>query len=428
MERPFQAYTGTDPYVFVSYAHKDSSFVYPEITYLKDQGFNIWYDEGIEPGSVWREEIAHALTECQVFLFFVTPESTRSSHCLKEVNFALGRDRQVLCVHLQPTHLPDALDLSLSDIQAIIRSDYGQVEYQEKLSTSLRSLLGQQESSASLEAELVQSIQFCQTPDQIGIAYSRIGEGSPIVRSLGWFTNLEMEWQYITSRKFWQQMASKHEIVRYDGRGIGVSDRKVEELSFETRLSDLETVIDATGHERVALLGMSEGGMTAMAFAAKYPDKVSHLILWGAALIGTREEDSEKWMALSKLIPAGWGSESDGFRQLFTSLFLPDGTADQNRFFNDMQKASATAEIVLKMLASVGRTDVRELAKRIKTPTLVMHRKGDLVIDQRRALEIAKTIPGARLMLLEGSNHWMWMQEADTAHIIRTISDFVEEN
>ena len=93
MERPFSAYSGDDPYVFVSYAHKDSSFVYPEITYLKDQGFNIWYDEGIEPGSVWREEIAHALTECQVFLFFITPESTRSSHCLKEVNFALGRDR-----------------------------------------------------------------------------------------------------------------------------------------------------------------------------------------------------------------------------------------------------------------------------------------------------------------------------------------------
>jgi pimeloyl-ACP methyl ester carboxylesterase len=426
MERPFQAYSGTDPYIFVSYAHKDSSFVYPEITYLKDQGFNIWYDEGIEPGSVWREEIAHALTECQVFLFFITPESTRSSHCLKEVNFALGRDRQVLCVHVQATHLPDALDLSLSDRQAIIRSDYGLGDYREKLSTSLRNLLGQQESS-SLEAELVQSIQFCQTPDQINIAYSRIGEGLPIVRSLGWFTNLEMEWQYITSRRFWQQMASEHEIVRYDGRGIGVSDREVEELSLETRLSDLETVINATGHKQVALLGMSEGGMTAMAFAAKYPDKVSHLILWGAALIGTREEDTEKWMALTKLIPSGWGSESDSFRQLFTGLFLPDGTADQNQFFNDMQKASATPDLALKMLASVGRTDVRELAKRIKTPTLVMHRKGDLVTDQRRALEIARTIPGARLMLLEGANHWMWMQEADTAHIIRTISDFVGE-
>ncbi|MCZ6887981.1 MAG: toll/interleukin-1 receptor domain-containing protein, partial [Gammaproteobacteria bacterium] len=141
MQRPFPAYQGDEPYVFVSYAHDDAPVVYPEISRLRDQGFNIWYDEGIEPGSSWRDEIALSLSQCSAWLFFVSPRSVVSANCEQELNFALSRERKMLCVHLEPTELPPGMELSLSTKQAIVRADYSQDAYEAKLQASLRAQL-----------------------------------------------------------------------------------------------------------------------------------------------------------------------------------------------------------------------------------------------------------------------------------------------
>jgi TolB-like protein/class 3 adenylate cyclase len=141
VERPFPAYSGDGPYIFVSYAHDDAALVYPEIARLKEYGFNVWYDEGIAPGFTWRDEVALALTQCKVFLYFITPRSVSSSNCLREVNFCLTRERKILSVHLEKTELPVGLELSLSNTQAIIRENYSEQAYQEKLSAGLKSLL-----------------------------------------------------------------------------------------------------------------------------------------------------------------------------------------------------------------------------------------------------------------------------------------------
>jgi len=141
VERPFAAYKGDEPYVFVSYSHDDAALVYPELERLKDAGFNVWYDEGINPGSTWRDEVALALTQCKVFLYFITPRSVASSNCLKEVNFSLSRERKILAVHLESTKLPIGLELSLSDMQAIVKADLGEVAYRTKMIDALRGLL-----------------------------------------------------------------------------------------------------------------------------------------------------------------------------------------------------------------------------------------------------------------------------------------------
>ena len=141
MDRPFPAYQGDDPYVFVSYAHDDAELVYPEIARLNTEGFNIWYDEGIGSGLTWRDEVALALTQCKVFLYFVTLRSVASDNCAQELNFSLSRERKILAVHLEETTLPMGIELSLSNKQAIIRSDHPEVAYQKKLSESLKSLL-----------------------------------------------------------------------------------------------------------------------------------------------------------------------------------------------------------------------------------------------------------------------------------------------
>ena len=99
MDRPFAAYSGDEPYVFVSYSHRDSSSVYPELVNLRDSGFNIWYDEGIEGGTEWRGEIADAISNASLFVYFVSPESVQSENCLKEVNFADKHKVRILAVH-----------------------------------------------------------------------------------------------------------------------------------------------------------------------------------------------------------------------------------------------------------------------------------------------------------------------------------------
>ncbi len=123
MDAPFPAYDGEDPYIFVSYAHEDVTEVYPDLAWLRDQGINIWYDEGISPSSEWREELGRAIRKSKLMVFFVSPESVHSLHCRREVNDALDLNLDCLVVYLQKTELPDGLRLSLSGLQAILKYD-----------------------------------------------------------------------------------------------------------------------------------------------------------------------------------------------------------------------------------------------------------------------------------------------------------------
>ena len=133
MQPPFTAYQGEEPYIFVSYAHEDSGVVYPEIQWLKDQGFNLWFDEGISPGHAWRTELGQAIEKCSLFLFFVTPTSVASAHCEREVNYAMDQNKPLLVVHLEATQLPTGLGMSLSSIQAVMRHELSDLDYRIKL-------------------------------------------------------------------------------------------------------------------------------------------------------------------------------------------------------------------------------------------------------------------------------------------------------
>ena len=143
MDRPFPAYNGDEPYVFVSYSHSNSSAVYPELVWLKERGFNIWYDEGIEAGTEWREELAKAIEESSLLVYFITPESVQSQNCRKEVNFAVDQDIPIIAIHLGKTDLPSGLNLTLSDRQAILKYELPKQEYQQKLQARIASYLDQ---------------------------------------------------------------------------------------------------------------------------------------------------------------------------------------------------------------------------------------------------------------------------------------------
>jgi TolB-like protein len=143
VDKPFPAYKGDEPYVFVSYSHRDSLIVFPEIIKIKAQGFNVWYDEGIEAGTEWREELANAIEGAKLVVYFVTGHSVQSENCRKEVNFAVDAGIPIVAIHLEAVELPSGLKLTLSDRQAILKNDMTDEKYQQKLHARIASYLDQ---------------------------------------------------------------------------------------------------------------------------------------------------------------------------------------------------------------------------------------------------------------------------------------------
>ena len=139
---PFEAYSGEEPYLFVSYSHQDAHLVYPEIIQLRDAGYNIWYDEGVAASNEWPEEIANAVLGCSVFLCFISPRATASINCRNEINLALNEKKPFLAIHLEDTELPPGLRLRMGDLQAILKSKIPAQRYLSKVTTTLDQLLG----------------------------------------------------------------------------------------------------------------------------------------------------------------------------------------------------------------------------------------------------------------------------------------------
>jgi len=142
MDQPFPAYRGDDVFVFVCYAHKDVVDIYPEISWLNAQGINIWYDEGISPGSEWSDELANTVKNASALLFFGTPNSVYSENCIDEISFALNNKTPVLSVYLQETSMPVGTQMRLDRHQAIMRYELSKPKYREKLLSGLYEHLG----------------------------------------------------------------------------------------------------------------------------------------------------------------------------------------------------------------------------------------------------------------------------------------------
>ena len=130
---PFKAYVGDEPYVFVSYAHKDAETVYPELMWLHEQGLHIWYDEGVSPGRSWREELAEAIRDCSLFLLFLSRNAIESPNCQNELDFAEQNGSTLLVVHLEEIALPPGLAFVLGRKQAIMKNRLTETHYRQKL-------------------------------------------------------------------------------------------------------------------------------------------------------------------------------------------------------------------------------------------------------------------------------------------------------
>ena len=281
------------------------------------------------------------------------------------------------------------------------------------------------------KSDLKQEVRYCSAPDGVRLAYAKVGSGPPIMRSAHWMGHLEYDWELPILRHSLLDLAKSFTLVRYDARGNGLSDWDVDEVSFDAWVGDMETVVDAAGLDRFPLLGYSQGCAVSIAYAAKHPDRVSHLILYGGFATGfnkrpnTTPADRERWAAMKTLMKLGWGSDDATFRQLFTSQMMPTATREQADAFNEIQRLSASPECAVRYLEAVGQFDVRDLLCQVRAPTLVMHVRNDARVPIDLGREIAAGIPNARFVALPGKNHVLLEQDPGVAQFSNELKSFV---
>ena len=261
-----------------------------------------------------------------------------------------------------------------------------------------------------------QEIRFCTSADGVRLACATTGDGPPLVVVSGWLSHLQFEWDDADVRAFWEGLARGRRLVRFDKRGTGLSDWDVPDMSFEARVRDLGHVADALGLDRFDLLGISEGGATAAAYAARYPERVKSLMLYGAYPRLPFPPDTVD--VFLHMVRTDWGIGSAAY-----TAFMVPGTPEQLAWFTELQRVSASGENAARTLAETVRVDVTPILKEITVPTLIAHRKNDSIHPFEFAREMASLIPGARLEPLEGDMYWPWW--GDRKALLNTLNAFL---
>lgn len=281
------------------------------------------------------------------------------------------------------------------------------------------------------KAKLKQDIRYCKAADGVRLAFARVGDGPPLLRTAHWLGHLEYDWELPIFRDLLLELASSFSLVRFDARGNGLSDWDVGNISLDHWVSDMGCVADAAGLERFPILALSQGCAVAIAFAIRHPERVSHLILYGGFAAGIYKNPDvtpvarEQFDAMKTLMRLGWGANAPTFRQLFTASMIPTATKEQTDAFNEAQRVSASAECAVRYLETVINFDVRDLLSQIKAPTLVMHVRDDRRVPIAAGREMAAAIPGARFVTLPGQNHILLEQDPGLPIFLDEIRGFL---
>ena len=275
-----------------------------------------------------------------------------------------------------------------------------------------------------------QQIRFCRAPDGVRIAYATTGHGPPLVKPANWLTHLDVDWNSAVWRHWLTELSREHTLIRYDERGCGLSDHDVADLSFDAWVNDLEAVVDAEGLERFPLLGLSQGCAVAVAYAARHPERVSGLVLHGGYAVGrhhrdpTPQQDIEADLFIN-LIRVGWGHDNPAFRQVFGTLFLPEGSVEQWQWFCDLAR-TVPVENALRIEQMRHAIDVREQAAALDVPTLVLHSREDAMTPFEGGRRLAALVPRARFVPLESKNHVLLESEPAWGVFLEEVRAFLD--
>lgn len=281
-----------------------------------------------------------------------------------------------------------------------------------------------------MEKRTGQRIRYLRTPDGVQLAWAEAGRGPVLIKAANWLTHLEYEWESPVWRHWIRFFCDHFRFVRYDERGCGMTDWNVGDLSFERWVEDLEAVAAAAAvREPFALLGISQGASVCIAYAARHPERVSRLVLYGGYPLGWArrgEPDGvREYRAITEMVRVGWGKDNPAFRQVFTSRFIPGATSEQMDWFNDLCGKTTSPEIAAQLLESRSHIDVTALLSEVRAPTLVVHARHDVVAPIAQGRLLASGIPGAQFVELDSKNHILLEQEPAWERFKQVVLDFV---
>jgi len=263
-------------------------------------------------------------------------------------------------------------------------------------------------------------IQYAKTADGVSIAFCTLGEGMPFVHMPRHpFSHIELEWQFPEMRRWYERLAQKRTLVRYDGRGSGLSDRNVADHSLDALVLDLGAVVDHLGLEAFALLGWVRAGPVAIAYAARHPERVSHLLLWCSSARTSDILQSPQAEGLFALMDKDWRL----FTETAAHVAMGWSEGEPARRFAAYMRESITQEELRAAYRSILEFDVTALLPQLKSPTLVLQRRQVAYPEVHIASGLASRIPNARLALLEGTSLGPYL--GDTESVLTAIDEFL---
>lgn len=275
-----------------------------------------------------------------------------------------------------------------------------------------------------------QQIRFCTSRDGTRIAYATSGEGPPLIWLGHWVRHLKLDWDSPVWRPWLSLLTRRHRLIRYDFRGFGLSDRDGVPFSPEKLFEDFEAVVAAAGLECFVFLGSAIGAAMAMTHAARHPERITHLAIYGGytrapIARATSPEQRALVEARYKVIEHGWPNETPGYGQFFTTLHMPDANAEQFRSFNELLRLTTSPANAIAFLRSFAPMDLRTVVPQIRCPTLVLHARQDGVIPFDEGRSVAGLIPGARFVPLESRNHILLDTEPAWQQFVEALDDFL---
>ncbi|MGW3413138.1 alpha/beta fold hydrolase [Streptomyces sp. NPDC000888] len=275
-------------------------------------------------------------------------------------------------------------------------------------------------------------IRFCRSTDSTRIAYAATGDGPPLVKTANWLTHLDLDRTTPMWAHWFDGLTRNRQLIRYDERGCGLSDWTMPSFTLDNLVDDLDSVVNAAGLDRFPLLGVSQGGAVAVAYAARHPERVSHLILTAAYARGRQiraASDAERDAANVDLniARAGWRSQDSSFLRFFASQFLADATPAEWDAFAAYQRQTTSPANGLRFLEEFVRIDVSGIAHQVTCPTLIIHSRDDARVPVAQALELAALIPDSRLVLLESRNHLFTADDPAWPAFLSHLDNFLSD-
>jgi pimeloyl-ACP methyl ester carboxylesterase/DNA-binding CsgD family transcriptional regulator len=273
-----------------------------------------------------------------------------------------------------------------------------------------------------------QTIRFVTADDGVKLAYAVSGSGPPLLKTANWLNHLEFDWESPVWGHWFSLFSRQNSLYRYDIRGSGLSDWTDEKLSFAQQVKDLELIADTAGLERFALLGISQGASVAIEYAARHPERVSHLVIHGGFSRGwaRRGPDSERaGRAWAELVRVGWGTKEAAYRRMFAELFIPQANEQQMAWFTELQRRSTKPEIAALIMEASGAIDVAHRLAEVRTPTLVMHPRHDAIVPFDQGRRIAAGIANARFVEFDSGNHLLLEDEPSWQKFVDVVGEFL---